>query len=126
VARETGRPGSRLEDVNLIGPPLLGLRPRHFRPAPRADVGFGLPGPLKRALRDAITARPEITPACVRCGDCVRHCPPHAMTLDQHGVRIDEHKCIHCFCCQELCPHGAIVTRQGVLLRVAAFLSGGR
>jgi formate hydrogenlyase subunit 6/NADH:ubiquinone oxidoreductase subunit I len=46
------------------------------------------------------------------------------MILDQRGVRIDYHRCIRCFCCQELCPHGAVRTRQGSLLRVAAFLGG--
>jgi uncharacterized protein (DUF362 family)/ferredoxin len=126
VARETGRPGSRLEEVTLIGPPLASLRPRHFRPAPSSDVGFGLPTPIKRVLRDTLSARPEIAEHCVRCGDCVRHCPPQAMILDQRGVQIDYRQCIRCFCCQELCPHGAVRTRQGALLRVAAFLGGRR
>jgi ferredoxin len=126
VARESGRPGSRLEDVTVIGPPLAGLRPKQFRPAPSMDIGFGLPAPLKRTLRNALTARPAVAANCVRCGDCVRHCPPHAMTLDERGVSIDYHQCIRCFCCQELCPHGAILTRQGTLLRVAAFLGQRR
>lgn len=126
VARETGRRGSRLEEVVVIGPPLASLRPQRFRPAPSSDIGFGLPGPAKRLLHEALTARPAIAPNCQRCGDCVRHCPPLAMTLDQQGVRIDYQKCIRCFCCQELCPHDAVVTRQGALLRIAAFLGGER
>lgn len=126
VASETGRPGSRLDEVTIIGPPLASLRPRHFRPAPSADLGFGLPAPVKRALRNTLTARPVITTGCVRCGDCVRHCPPQAMAIDARGVSIDYHKCIRCFCCQELCPHGVILTRQGALLRIAAFLGGRR
>jgi len=126
VARETGRPGSLLEEIAVIGPSLASLRPKRFLPAPSMDVGFGLPTPLKRVLRDTLTARPEIMHECVRCGDCVRHCPPKAMTLARNGVQIDYRKCIRCFCCQELCPHGAIHTRQGALLRVAAFLSGRR
>ncbi len=124
VALDTDRPGSRLEDLLLHGPPLASLRPRRFRPAPSSDVGFGLPAPLKRVLRNSVTARPEIAAKCVRCGDCVRHCPPHAMTLDARGVLIDYRKCIRCFCCQELCPHAAIDTRQGALLKIAAFLRG--
>jgi uncharacterized protein (DUF362 family)/Pyruvate/2-oxoacid:ferredoxin oxidoreductase delta subunit len=126
VARETGRPGSRLAEVTVIGPPLASLRPPRFRPAPSSDIGFGLPGPAKRLLHDSLTARPVITPQCQRCGDCVRHCPPLAMSLDQRGVRIDYQKCIRCFCCQELCPHDAVMTRQGALLRIAAFLGGER
>jgi ferredoxin len=126
VARETGRPGSCITDITVFGPEPATLRPKRFRPAPTSDVGFGLPAPLKRTLRRALTARPEIAGNCVRCGDCVRHCPPHAMTLADRGVQIDDRACIRCFCCQELCPHGAIVTRQGVLLRIAAFLGGNR
>jgi len=124
VARDTGRHGSHLEDVTVHGPPLATLRPRSFRPAPSSDVGFGLPTPLKRTLRNTLTARPEIAGNCVRCGDCVSHCPPHAMTLDDRKVLIDYRACIRCFCCQELCPHGAITTRQGALLRLANFISG--
>ncbi|TLM66821.1 MAG: DUF362 domain-containing protein [Deltaproteobacteria bacterium] len=126
VATESGRAGSRLAEIDLLGPELAGLRPKRFRPAPNSDIGFGLPAPVKRALRNTVTARPEIAAGCVRCGDCVRHCPPHAMTLDRHGVQIDYHRCIRCFCCQELCPHGAILTRQGALLRIAAFFGGKR
>lgn len=122
VAADTGRPGSTLEDLQIIGPEPASLRPRHFRPAPSADVDFGLPAPIKRAMRNTLTARPEIAVGCVHCGDCVRHCPPRAMTLDGQGVHIDYRACIRCFCCQELCPHGAILTRQGALLRLAAFL----
>jgi ferredoxin len=126
VAQETGRRGSRLNEVTVIGPPLASLRPVRFRPAPASDVSFGLPGPVKRALRDTLSARPLVTSRCVRCGACVRHCPPQAMALDQHGVRIDYHKCIRCWCCQELCPHGAVATRQGALLRITARLRGER
>ena len=126
LARESGRTGSRLDEVTITGPPLASLRPRHFRPAPSADVGFGLPAPLRRTLRDALTARPEIAANCVCCGECVRHCPPQAMTLADREVRIDYRRCIRCFCCQELCPHGAVLTRQGALLRITAFLGRRR
>jgi Pyruvate/2-oxoacid:ferredoxin oxidoreductase delta subunit len=38
-------------------------------------------------------------------------------------VRNDQDNCISCFCCQELCPEGAIETQQGLLLRLADFIS---
>ncbi len=126
VAQETGRTGSRIEEVEIIGPALASLRPGSFRPAPRTDVGFGLPAPVRNLLRDSLGARPEIARHCVRCGDCVRHCPPQAMHLGKQGVQIDYRKCIRCFCCQELCPQGAVLTRQGALLHLAAFLGGRR
>jgi len=124
VAREDGRSGGTLEEVSIIGPPLATLRPRRFRPAPRSDIGFGLPVPVQRVLHNSLSARPEIAGHCQRCGDCVRHCPPQAMSLNRRGVQIDYQRCIRCFCCQELCPHGAVGTRQGLLLRLSALLGG--
>jgi formate hydrogenlyase subunit 6/NADH:ubiquinone oxidoreductase subunit I len=48
------------------------------------------------------------------------------MTLGERRVLIDYRTCIRCYCCQELCPHAAIVTRQGALLRLAAFFGRRR
>ncbi len=132
IARETGRQGVSLKELKLHGVPLASLQTSRFRPAKNSDINFGLPIPVKNLLKNAITAQPEITRACQRCGHCVTHCPPEAMTLDptkagalaSQGVRIDYGRCIRCFCCQELCPHGAITTRQGILLRLSDFISG--
>ncbi len=118
VAREESRPGSRLADIAWHGPPPADLRPARFRPARQTDVNFGLPTWLKKRLKRSLTAYPAIVhPKCVRCGHCVRHCPPAAMALDAK-VAIDLDRCIRCFCCQELCPHAAIDTRQGTLLKL--------
>ncbi len=117
-------PGCRRDDLVVYGEEPATLRPDRFRPAKQTDVNFGLPGILRRPLRKALTARPEIVHArCVRCGLCVGHCPPHAMQLDKR-VEIDLATCIRCFCCQELCPYGAIETRQGALLKIASLLRG--
>jgi uncharacterized protein (DUF362 family)/Pyruvate/2-oxoacid:ferredoxin oxidoreductase delta subunit len=126
VARQTGRQGVDLADVELLGVPLADLKTNRFRPAQSADVNFGLPTPLKNLLKNTLSAQPQITPSCQLCGHCVTHCPPQAMTLDKRSVTIDYGRCIRCFCCQELCPHAAIATRQGVLLRLADFISGQR
>jgi len=126
VAQEMALPGCHLNELELCGDALEGLRPARFRAAKQTDVNFGLPAPLRRPLRKALTARPDINhQRCVRCGLCVSHCPPHAMELDDR-VEIDLATCIRCFCCQELCPYGAIETRQGALLRLAALLGRER
>ncbi len=124
VARQTGRQGVSLEELDLHGIPLAELHTTRFRPATNADVNFGLPTPVKNLLKNAITAHPEITQSCQRCNHCVTHCPPQAMRLDDQSVKIDYGRCIRCFCCQELCPHNAIRTRQGVLLRLSEFIHG--
>lgn len=124
VARETGREGLSMSEIELHGVPLADLQTTNFRPAQSADVNFGLPTPVKNLLKNAITAQPEITHKCQLCGHCVTHCPPEAMSLNDQDVIIDYGRCIRCFCCQELCPHDAITTRQGILLRLSDFFQG--
>ena len=126
VARQTGRKGLSMKELNLYGTPHAKLKKSQFRPAKNSDINFGLPTPVKNLLKNAITAQPEITRACQRCGHCVTHCPPEAMTMDSHGVKIDYDRCIRCFCCQELCPHNAIETHQGLVLRLADFINSRR
>ena len=127
VARETGRQGASLSEIDCYGTPLNNLRTTRFRPAKHSDVNFGLPEPIKNLLKNALTAQPAIMQNCQRCGHCVTHCPPEAMTMDsRRGITIDYGRCIRCFCCQELCPHNAIQTRQGLLLRLSDFIYGKR
>ena len=126
VARESGRGGVSISEINIHGADLSSLAADNFRPAKNSDVNFGLPTPIKNLLKNAITAQPGITCECKKCGHCVTHCPPEAMSMNEHGVQIDYGRCIRCFCCQELCPHGAIITQQGTLLRLAEFIQGQR
>jgi uncharacterized protein (DUF362 family)/Pyruvate/2-oxoacid:ferredoxin oxidoreductase delta subunit len=123
VAAANGRDGADLAELELLGSPLEALLVRHFRAAKTTDVNFGLPAFIKRPLKNALTARPAPDHLnCVRCGLCVEHCPPQAMRITGNHLEIDYARCIRCFCCQELCPHGALLTEQGLLLRLSRFL----
>ncbi len=124
-AIETERPYTRLQQLQLSGDPLESLKIKHFRAAKTTDVNFGLKGGLKHLLKNALTARPEPDhKLCLLCNDCVTHCPPEAMKIEHNRLQIDYDRCIRCFCCQELCPHGALITKQGILLRLSSFLRG--
>jgi len=124
-ALDTDRPYTRIAQLELLGTSLEELRVDNFRPAKTTDVNFGLKGPLKNYLRHSITARPVVDPnLCRLCNDCVTHCPPEAMKIENQRLQIDYDRCIRCFCCQELCPHGALFTRQGLLLKLHSFLHG--
>lgn len=119
-ALDTGRPLARLEELELHGTALETLRPAAFRPSKTTDVNFGLPEFLRRPLKNALTARPRPDrQRCVRCGLCVKHCPPEAMAIRNDRLDIDYARCIRCFCCQELCPYGALATEQGLLLKLS-------
>ena len=48
---------------------------------------------------------------CVGCKDCVNICPVQALFIDPKNpkkVIINNEKCIHCFCCHEVCRSDAI------------------
>ena len=124
-ALNTKRPYCRLSQLELVGASLDSLKISNFRPAKMTDVNFGLKGSLKKHLKHAVTARPVVDQAtCKLCNDCVSHCPPEAMKIEKDKLQIDYERCIRCFCCQELCPHGALATRQGLLLRLSSLLRG--
>lgn len=125
IARETARAGSHPEEIELLGVEPASLRPRRFRPAKSTDVNFGLPSFIKGPLKQTLTARPAPDLSrCELCGLCVRHCPPEVMEISEGRLHIDYERCIRCFCCQELCPKGALITRQGLLLQLSRFLRG--
>ncbi|MFO7982439.1 MAG: DUF362 domain-containing protein [Desulfuromonadales bacterium] len=125
VAQKKGVDGCRREQIEILGEALEGLRPEKFRPSKSTDVNFGLPPVLLRPFKNAITAFPDPDDTlCDACGLCVRHCPSQAMRIEKGILQIDYQRCIRCFCCQELCPKGALLTRQGLLLKLHQFLRG--
>lgn len=110
-----------LSKIDISGPPLAELRVDDFKfPRQGPPVEKRLPKILDWLLGDAGVSRPEINNAlCTRCSACIKTCPAEVMTLQAAPpdgfVRIDRKKCIHCFCCQEVCPENAISPRPGWL-----------
>jgi uncharacterized protein (DUF362 family)/Pyruvate/2-oxoacid:ferredoxin oxidoreductase delta subunit len=101
--------GEGIEEVKVKG----FLFPRSMEPQ------WGLPGPLRGLLRNAVTAKPRIREdICKLCEMCVEGCPSQAMTMERGKIDIDHSKCIRCFCCSEFCPERAIDIKQGWLLRL--------
>lgn len=85
-----------------------------------------LGGVIRRVVKRSFVPEPVINhEVCTRCGNCVNICPPQVMSMadmrkkDRQGntqkVEIDRQGCIHCFCCQEICPEGAITVKTGRL-----------
>ncbi len=47
---------------------------------------------------------------CTHCGNCITHCPTHALHIDDRRtmtVAFTEEKCIECLACLKNCPYGA-------------------
>jgi uncharacterized Fe-S center protein len=50
---------------------------------------------------------------CVRCGECFKHCPADAITLDKVKAHIDHDKCIGCAECLAVCRFNAVKCNWG-------------
>ena len=102
---------------------VLGLTPNEariegFKFPPPSAPDWNLPGILRRALKNALSARPVISEdLCRQCDRCAEICPPKALTRKGRMPDFDYGKCIRCFCCQEICPEGAVSIQPGWALR---------
>jgi uncharacterized protein (DUF362 family)/Pyruvate/2-oxoacid:ferredoxin oxidoreductase delta subunit len=112
------------EEIEIRGLSIAEARPASFELVPLRTgdkfVTDRLPAPLRRLVRNATVARPFFDHAkCVRCGGCVKICPPKALTFAPDAraasgkrVRVDYDSCIRCYCCHEVCPEDAISLRK--------------
>jgi len=62
----------------------------------------------KGKMRQHAALKLSIGDDCTRCGECVRHCPADAITLDDVKAHIDTDKCIGCAECLAVCRFGAV------------------
>jgi uncharacterized protein (DUF362 family)/Pyruvate/2-oxoacid:ferredoxin oxidoreductase delta subunit len=71
-------------------------------------------------MRRHITQRPVCDRAlCRLCGECWKYCPAGAITRSGKSVSFDYDACIRCYCCIEVCPHGALLSRETLIGKVA-------
>ena len=111
-------PGSRIEQIEICGPPLEAFQRVPFRLPTGLDVQFGLPGFLKQALKKQLTSFPAADrQKCILCGICRDACPPAAITIKNSALSVDNARCIRCWCCRELCPHDAMLVKRSLLLK---------
>ena len=126
AAERRGLAPSRIEDVELVGGTVEGLRMADYRlpgstKASLMDFLGPLARPAERFCKKVLSQTPRIDEAlCVGCGICARSCPGRAIDLSVPGkkARIRPKACIHCYCCHELCPQRAVELRQSWLGRV--------
>jgi ferredoxin len=72
-------------------------------------------------LRKHMVQRPVSSKdLCRLCGDCLKYCPAAAIERSGNEIRFDYDKCIRCYCCIEVCPHGALRTEEPLLGRIVS------
>lgn len=91
--------------------------------ASRVPTGSFLNAGIFKKLGDLMVPKPVIVnEKCIICKDCVRVCPaqPKALNINE-GVKTPPYynykNCIKCYCCQEMCPVGAIEVKVPFILR---------
>ena len=98
------------ETARALGPAVAQPLKPPLKPA-RAAQAATFPG--HRIWHRLLVRRPRVSSSrCHRCGVCIQHCPAKAMQLLREKVVIDYRKCISCYCCQELCPYGAVQVKH--------------
>ncbi len=81
-----------------------------FRIPRLGSAGFG-PKPFQKLMRRHLLRRPVANETLCRvCGLCGRQCPARAITTEKERIVFDYDQCIRCYCCIEVCPHGALST----------------
>ncbi len=73
-----------------------------------SSPAFG-PQSIQKFLRRHLLQRPAVNDdVCVFCGECRTFCPVGAIHLEGKHLSFDYERCIRCYCCIEVCPHGAL------------------
>lgn len=109
------------DEIVTVGEKLEDAKIRNFKLPGLTRVDWYLPGFIKKALKNALSSKPVVEEeACKLCHQCAAICPPEALKRDENKMAFDYGRCIRCFCCQEICPEGAITIRPGWALRFSA------
>ncbi len=121
VAKEMGFE-TELKDIPLKGDPIEKFKVDDFKMASTMAIdGPLIIRPFVWMLRPLCTIKPHVNKGlCKGCGICMRSCPPQSISLSEKKgvVSIDHSKCIRCFCCQELCPEGAIHAKDSIGVKI--------
>jgi uncharacterized protein (DUF362 family)/NAD-dependent dihydropyrimidine dehydrogenase PreA subunit len=117
AAREMGY----LPDIEVDGEmPVI----RKFKFPELVPVVFG-PERFHGFVRRHLVQRPVPGESlCKLCGECWKYCPPKAITHDREQIHIDYDKCIRCYCCIEVCPHGALRAKEPLAGKAIRKLKG--
>lgn len=83
-----------------------------------SELSLG-PDFLHSFMRKHILQKPVAdNKACKLCGECWKYCPVKAIDHNIKGIKYDYDTCIRCYCCLEICPHGAIRMKEPLMGKI--------
>jgi len=95
-------------DIQLSGASIEEVKPAGFA-LPKDRYMRMIPELAHDILGRFIWTRPQVNKMiCSQCGKCVANCPVQAMSMNGAPPAINYDLCIKCYCCDEVCPDGAI------------------
>ena len=112
------------QNIEIVGDDVEPLVDKSFDVVRRPPITTSS-GRVRTFLRNQLCPRPVINGIiCTNCGVCVKQCPVKPKAVNWHNgnesmpptYKYDQ--CIRCYCCQELCPEGAITVKETLLGRV--------
>jgi uncharacterized protein (DUF362 family)/NAD-dependent dihydropyrimidine dehydrogenase PreA subunit len=111
--------GFGTERPEIVGMPLEKVKVR-FK-SPEGGITAYIPAFLMRILRKQLAVKPVInTSNCALCKACVSNCSAHAIEETGKALKINEKKCIQCYCCRELCPNDAVEIKKSMLMKLVS------
>jgi uncharacterized protein (DUF362 family)/NAD-dependent dihydropyrimidine dehydrogenase PreA subunit len=121
AAALAGRGVRDADHIAVVGEPPDAIKVDGFRPAMRLSPMMIVPEWIVRPIKEFISCRPVISrKQCNLCGECITICPGQVISIQKEKIRVDTEKCIRCFCCQEICPEGAIRAERKFLGKIVA------
>lgn len=112
------------ENIKVVGDKLESFIDEGFEVVRKPPISVKS-GVIRTFLKNQICPRPDINETlCTNCGTCVKVCSVDPKAVNWHSgdestpPTFNYDQCIRCFCCQELCPEGAITIQDTLLGRV--------
>lgn len=120
--REVGE--SEIGKIRVCGEQLDRVKVQDYKKASNAVIEFLPRFMAQKAVNQYIVSYPSIDATqCKGCGMCQKSCPVDAIEVAL-PPRINLDVCIRCYCCHELCIHGAVQLKRPVFARYLLWKKG--
>ena len=125
AARKRGVGATSFDDVEVVGMSLEvargRTRPFAYPMTYRLLAHSWIPDGARRLAIKRLGGAPSpfiVVGRCNGCETCFRSCPAEAIEMVQKKARIEQKRCISCFCCHELCLQQAVGIKVPLLWRL--------